>query len=168
MRWWRRVPALLILTGVAACQATPDVEPVPPPRTVVYSCCAGLDTERAYRAGERVNLAWTVTEQSGSGRGTPGVVLTATLTGPYPDVEELKAADARGSIGIGIAVYEAPPVQPTGEAGERPISTITIARTAKSGFYNLTHAVTGSGPTTGGATVITVSALPITPTPARS
>jgi hypothetical protein len=168
MRSWRRLSALFALTGLAACQTTPDVEPVPPPRIVVYSCCALVDTERTYKAGERLDLVWTVTEPSGPGQGKPGVVLNAKLTGPYPDVEELRAADARGSIALGIAVYEAAPVAPVGSAGERPVSTIRIGRDAKSGFYNLENAVTEDGRTSGGATIIQVAALPVTPTPLSS
>lgn len=118
-----------------------------------YTCCAAADVNRDYEPGQTLTIHWIVAPGKLSRDSSPRQIeLNARLTGPYATVGDLKAAgDLAGEL-----TFAAPPVRPSGQAGEQPVSSILIPPSAPAGYYNLVTSVTAPAGTTSGATVIRV------------
>ncbi|MEN3611113.1 hypothetical protein AAH979_16335 [Plantactinospora sp. ZYX-F-223] len=143
--------ALLGLSVTTACQGGPGVTP-----GRQYSCCADRAPETAYRTGDTVTLRWTV-RTIGTPSGPPQVELNARLVGPYPDVSALKAApDTREATGD--VTVAAPPVRPTGAAGEEPTSVLQIPADAGPGYYSLVWSADEPGGSFSAAGIVQVVA----------
>lgn len=113
----------------------------PPPQVPTYTCCEAESLREEYVAGETVTLRWMVDAPTGpAATAASDVELGASLTGPYGDVEALKALvgpEASGSPPEGIVTYSAEPLHPTGAEIEAPVSLIPLPPTALPGIYDL-------------------------------
>ncbi|WP_285561126.1 hypothetical protein [Actinoplanes regularis] len=128
------------------------------PAQVTYSCCADTDVDSLYRPGQTMSVHWTVESPDGPATSAPPVELTASLTGPYATVEELKTASEGRDIAAGVVTFTAPPIRPTGTSGEQPVSSIPIGSDARPGYYNLATSMNEVGRSSGGASIIRVVA----------
>jgi hypothetical protein len=89
----------------------------------------------------------------------PQVTLTASLTGPYRSVEDLKAADTDVTTPTGASTLTAQPVQPSGQPAEQPVSVIALPATAVPGYYQLlTTAAEPAGAVSSGSVIQVASA----------
>jgi hypothetical protein len=150
--------ACLTLASLVGCSADPSM-PASATSTT-YTCCEANDVDRAYHPGETLTIHWIVTSPTGAAAPSPGVELTARLTGPYQTVDKLKAATPDTRHVDGKATFTAPPVHPSGKPDEQPVSTIAIGADAEPGYYNLEFSVATSGGTSGGASIVQVVAKP--------
>jgi len=121
--------------------------------TVTYTCCRQADIAPVRHPGDAVQVHWIVSAGPPSASSKAGsVTLSASLSGPYPDVNSLKAAPTP------VAAATAIPVRTTDRAGRAPTSTLVVPADAASGFYNLAFAVESEGATRSGASIIRVAA----------
>ncbi|WP_433825821.1 hypothetical protein ACQP2E_27395 [Actinoplanes sp. CA-015351] len=129
---------------------------------VTYSCCADTDVDSPYHPGQVMSVRWTVesTNVPAAGGAAP-VELSASLTGPYATVSELKSAPEDSTNAAEYVTLTAPPVRPSGTPGEKPVSTILISSDAGPGYYNLTTAMKQGEKIVDGASIIRV----VTPAP---
>lgn len=104
-----------------------------------------------------MSVHWTAKAPNDPATGSPHVELTARLTGPYSTVDDLKAA-GDPQTATGSVTFTAPPIRPTGTAGEQPVSTILISSDARPGYYNLTTSTNQDGGSFSGASIIRVVA----------
>jgi hypothetical protein len=117
-----------------------------------YTCCEGADFQRPWSPGETLTLHWVAapadtTADSSAQR----ITLTAVLTGPYPNVDALKAG------GSPRVIVRATPVVTTDRAGANEVSSIVLPIDLADGFYNLADAIEGAGGKASSASVIHVS-----------
>ncbi|MBB2943664.1 hypothetical protein FB565_003393 [Actinoplanes lutulentus] len=156
--------ALLCAAGaaavlLAACDpgATGEAGDTAASAGVTYSCCADTDVDSPYYPGQVVSVLWTVESTNGPATGAAAQVeLSASLTGPYATVGQLKSAPEDSTNAAEYVTFTAPPVRPSGTPGEKPVSTILISSDAGPGYYNLTTAMKQGGQTVGGASIIRV------------
>jgi hypothetical protein len=148
--------ACLALAGLVGCGTRPSTPASAAPKT--YTCCEAKDVDRTYQPGETLALHWIVNSPNGPAAGSPGVELTARLTGPYQSVEDLKAATPDTRDAGGAVTFAAPPVHPSGAPDEQPVSTIAIGADARSGYYNLMFSAAQNGGAAGGSSVVRVLA----------
>ena len=120
-----------MVSALAAC--TPAT---PAPTPASYSCCDASDVDKIYKPGQTLTVRWAVVPGQPGGP-PPQVTLTASLTGPYASVEDLKAAIADVTAPTGDATLTAQPVRPSGQPGEQPVSVIALPTTAVPGYYHL-------------------------------
>ena len=121
--------------------------------TVTYTCCKPADIAPVRHPGDVVQVHWIVSAGPPSASSNAGsVTLSASLSGPYPDVNSLKTASSP------VAAATAIPVRTTDRTGGAPTSTLVVPADAASGFYNLTFAVESEGATRSGASIIRVAA----------
>jgi hypothetical protein len=170
-RLWRRGWVLLIMSGMrhvdarhalaAAASALSGVlvigcaSAIPAASTagVTYTCCAQDLGTTTWRPGQQLRITWVPQGQPARGAGTS--TLTAVLTGPYPTVTALKAANDRGTDRSRI-VAAAPAIRASGSRVSSPVSIVTIPADAARGYYNLrVHAAAGNVASYG-ATIISV------------
>ena len=146
---------VVIATGLAlaACGQRADHAPGVHHTTVTYTCCQQADIAPVRHPGDVVQVHWIVSAGPPSASSKAGsVTLSASLSGPYPDVNSLKTASSP------VAAATATPVQTTDRTGGAPISTLVIPADSAGGYYNLTFAVDSAGATRSGASVIRVAA----------
>jgi hypothetical protein len=117
-----------------------------------FTCCEGADFQRTWSPGETLTLHWLAqpagTTPDGSGQ---RIALTAVLTGPYPNVDALKAG---GSPRLTV---RATPVVTTDRAGANEVSSILLPIDLPDGFYNLADTLESAGGKASSASVIHVS-----------
>jgi hypothetical protein len=112
-----------------------------------------MDVETLYRPGQTLTLHWLVTPGE-VGAPARQIELAARLTGPYRNVDDLKATASRA----GRVTFAAATVRPTGEPGERPVSSIAIGPEAEPGYYALISSVKEGGATVSGESIVQVIA----------
>lgn len=145
--------ALLVTSG---CGSGPSTTAAGTPTT--YTCCDGKDVDTVYEPGQEMTVHWIVRPGTDPTAKPAQVELTARLAGPYADVNELKsAAGGTARTVSGELTFEAQPVRPSGAAGERPVSVISIAEDALPGYYNLIFAVHEGDGGVSGASVVRVA-----------
>ncbi|MDQ6848041.1 MAG: hypothetical protein M3019_10770 [Candidatus Dormibacteraeota bacterium] len=116
-----------------------------------FTCCARLDVQKVWNPGETLSLAWdTVPTSGGANAQGESVTLTATLTGPYPSADTLKAGGgaSRNLRANPITASDAQPGNYT--------SVIALPAALPTGFYNLETATVFSSGASSGATIIQV------------
>jgi hypothetical protein len=149
------VPAVVLAAGLAlaGCGQRADHGLDAHRATVTYTCCRQADIAPVRHPGDAVQVHWIVSAgpPSASSNAAP-VTLSASLSGPYPDVNSLKMASTP------VAAATAAPVRTTDGAVGAPTSTLVVPADAASGFYNLTFAVESEGATRSGASIIRVAA----------
>jgi hypothetical protein len=148
--------ACLALASLVGCSAHPSGPAPAAPKT--YTCCKAKDIDTPYRPGDILTIHWIANSSNGPAASSPGVELTARLTGPYQTVDELKAATPDTRHADGEVTFTAPPVHPSGTPDEQPVSIIVIGTDAKPGYYNLVFSVAQNGGTSGGASIVRVLA----------
>jgi len=145
--------AAAVVAFLAACDAGAPENDGAAPAQLTYTCCSATDVDTLYHPGQTMSVHWMV---EGPATGSPQVELTASLTGPYPTADELKADDS--GTAAGKVTFTAAPVRPAGTPGEHPVSTIAIGSDARPGYYNLTTSMKQGGATDGGASIVRVVA----------
>ena len=121
-----------------------------------YSCCqAGLPTV-AY-PGQVIALGWTSTAQPPTAStAATAMTLSASVTGPFPDVAALKTAM---SADIPPApTVTAADVHTTDRVGGTPTSSLQLPAQAPSGFYDLRTTVASGGAALSGDRILQVAA----------
>ena len=128
-----------------------------------YSCCqAGLPTV-AY-PGQVIALRWTSTAQlPTASTAATAVILSASVTGPFPDVAALKTAM---SADIPPApTVTAADVHTTDRVGGTPASSLQLPAQAPPGFYDVRTTVASGGAALSGDGILQVALGQPTPTP---
>jgi hypothetical protein len=118
-----------------------------------FSCCQATGA-RGWYPGATVSLNWIVQQVGDTAdNGRVALTLTASLIGPYPDVNSLKA-------GVPAAkTLQVPPVSTDNRTPTAPTSSLTLPPDFAPGFYNLAFTTdSGNGNSWGGASVIDVGA----------
>ena len=149
------VPGVVLAAGLAlaGCGQHADHAQGVHHATVTYTCCKPADIAPVRHPGDVVQVHWIVSAGPPSASSNAGsVTLSASLSGPYPDVNSLKTASSP------VAAATATPVRTTDRTGGAPTSTLVVPADAASGFYNLTFAVESEGATRSGASIIRVAA----------
>jgi len=122
------------------------------PASQTFTCCSASDINPVRHPGETVRLHWIATPLDRSASSQLSTLrLEAGLSGPFPSLSALKAAD-------GPATIMAPVVVATNKVGSAPVSVIRIPMDAPAGYYNLTTMVSQGGGQISAASVITVAA----------
>ena len=144
--------ACMLASAIATgCASSPRAVSAP---AMSFSCCAASVVAHPWRPGQQIRLAWTTQGRPAAGS-TGETALTATLTGPYRTVVELKAANANGTDRA-RQIAAAPVIRVSGDPASAPVSVITIPADAAPGYYNLRFADTGGNMASYGATIISV------------
>ena len=128
-----------------------------------YSCCQpGLPTV-AY-PGQVIALRWTSTAQlPTASTATTAVILSASVTGPFPDVAALKAAM---SADIPPApIVTAADVHTTDRVGGTPNSSLQLPAEAPPGFYDVRTTAASGGAAFSGGGILQVAPVRPTATP---
>ena len=148
----RPVAVAAVLTTLVGCTSTVDAHPHARPAEFTYTCCRAADINPVRHPGDVVQLHWT------SRLSTPArsqhvvhVRLSASMTGPYPSVADLKAAPTTRP---GVVADRA---LTTDHAGGAPVSTLAIPKNAAPGFYNVTTSVADPGGRVSGSSVIRIT-----------
>ncbi len=140
------VVATAILTGCSPSQ---------PPATYShyqYTCCDAADVQRVWHPGETLTMHWSPQSAQTTDSSTQMLTLTASLTGPYADVDSLKKGGA-ASISL-----KAAPVSASNGTHSSPVSVIALPAGLAPGLYNLTGTVASSGASSSGSSIIQVAA----------
>jgi hypothetical protein len=143
--------AWIAALGLSACSTDTSQLSVSYQR-YTYTCCQASDTQRAWVPGETLTLHW-IAQPAGT---TPDnsaarITLTAVLTGPYPNVNALKAG---GSPRVTLS---ATPIVTTDRANTNAASSIALPTSLPAGFYNVANSMELASSKASGATVIQVS-----------
>jgi hypothetical protein len=122
-----------------------------------YVCCVEDTTILSWHAGQHLTLHWQPTPPTRTTDPSPHqIVLSLTLTGPFPNVDALKQATGQGVRPAGATTITAAPVTVNDRNVVAPSSDLNLPLDLPPGFYNLeTQAVSG-GSSAGGGTVVHV------------
>lgn len=141
--------------ALAGCAETHEDPSVSVPATFTYTCCSSADVDPVVHPGDVLRLHWIVTPgPPAAPTSAVPVALSASLTGPYADVANLKVSVVGN--GAPSPTMTASPVQTTDQAGGAPVTTIAIPPDAAPGLYNLTTVVESSGATLTGGHIIRI------------
>jgi len=129
------------------------------PSPVTYTayeltCCNKADIEQLWQPGTEVDLHWIVDSRTTTAV-SPGhkVVITATLMGPYSDIDTLKHASSATKLVQGSVITMDDSVPPA----EPPVSIFLLPVDLPPGYYNLEFKSDfGGGNSAGGASIIRV------------
>ena len=118
-----------------------------------FSCCQATGAQGWY-PGAMVSLDWIVQPVGDTAdNGRVALTLTASLIGPYPDVNSLKAGAPAAKT------LQVPPVSTDNRTPTAPTSSFTLPPDFAPGFYNLAFTTdSGNGNSSGGASVIDLGA----------
>ncbi|WP_146192337.1 hypothetical protein [Cellulomonas sp. WB94] len=121
-----------------------------------YSCCqSGLPTV-AY-PGEVIALDWTSTAQPPTAStAATATTLSASLTGPFPDVAALKTA--MSATNPPAPTVTATDVHTTDRVGGTPTSSLQLPAQAPIGFYDVRTTVASGGAALSGDQIVQVTA----------
>jgi hypothetical protein len=138
---------LLAAACLAGCSSS-----IPPATFTRYqfTCCDGSDVQRIWHPGETLLLHWSPQSASSTDSATQMLTLTATLRGPYADVDSLK----RG--GMAPTTLAAASVSATTAMPSSPTSVIVLPADLPPGFYDLTEKVASASGSASGSNVVRV------------
>ena len=115
---------------LSAC-GSPAPAPTGIPR-YQFTCCADADVSQIWHPGETVVLHWQAQRVGSDGTDTRHeVVLTAVLSGPYPDVPTLKKG-AGGQYAVQGSV-----VRTDDASATPPVTTFFLPTDLPPGYYDL-------------------------------
>jgi hypothetical protein len=124
-----------------------------------YSCCIENTGTLSWHAGQHLTLHWQPTPPERTNDPNPhSIVLSLTLTGPFPTVDALKHATSLGTKSTGVTTTRASPVTVNDRDVVTPASELDLPSDMAPGFYNLATLATEGGQSSGGGTVVHVIA----------
>jgi hypothetical protein len=123
-----------------------------------YTCCVENTGLLSWHAGQRVTLHWQPTPPT---RTTDPnhheIVLSLTLTGPFPSVDALKQATSQGVRPAGVTTITAAPINVNDRDVAAPASELDLPSDLAPGYYNLAQEVVEGGHSSVGGAVINVT-----------
>jgi hypothetical protein len=121
-----------------------------------YMCCLE-NTILSWHAGQRVILHWQATPPQRTTDPKPHeIVLTISLTGPFPSVEALKQATSQGVRPPGVTTTNAAPIKVNDRDVVSPASELDLPSDLAHGYYNLATEAVEAGQSARGGAVINV------------
>src|SRR5580704_6099452 len=154
MRIARRALALSAGTLLIAC-GMPRANPV---TYTAYqlTCCTKADIDQLWKPCTEVDLHWIVVNGTTTTVApTHVLVITASLTGPYSDIDTLKHSRGAAHVVQGSMITmddRAPPPAPA-------VSIFLLPADLPAGYYNLAFNIDfGDGSSGGGAGIVRVGA----------
>jgi hypothetical protein len=122
-----------------------------------YTCCVENTGLLSWHAGQRVTLHWQPTPPTRTNDPNPHqIVLSLTLTGPFPSVDALKQATSQGVRPAGVTTITAAPMTVNDRDVVAPASELDLPSDVAPGYYNLAQQSAGGGHSSVGGTVINV------------
>jgi hypothetical protein len=131
---------------------------MPGPSPVTYTayqltCCTKADIEQLWHPGTEVDLHWIVESSTTTVNPAHKVVITATLKGPYSDIDTLKHASGATKVVQGSVITMDDSVPPP----EPAVSIFLLPADLPPGYYNLAFKSDfGGGNSAGGASIVRV------------
>jgi hypothetical protein len=122
-----------------------------------YTCCVENTGLLSWHAGQRLILHWQPTPPTRTTDPNPHlIVLSLTLTGPFPSVDALKQATSQGSSPAGVTTITAAPIKVNDRDVVTPASELDLPSDLAPGYYNLAQQAAGGGHASVGGAVINV------------
>jgi hypothetical protein len=138
---------LLVGVCLAGCSSAPPVTF----SRYQYSCCDASDVQRVWHPGETLTMHWTAQSAVTTDSTTQMLTLTASLSGPYADVNAVKGGGAASTT------LRAAPLSVSNATASSPVSVIALPAGLAPGFYDLTGTVAAPGSQSGGSSIIQVA-----------
>ena len=122
-----------------------------------YSCCTENTGTLSWHAGQHITLHWQPTPPERTTDPTSHqIVLSISLTGPFPNVDALKQATSQGVRPAGVTTITAVPVKVNDRDVVTPASELDLPSDLAPGYYNLATQTAGVGGSSGGGAIINV------------
>jgi hypothetical protein len=122
-----------------------------------YSCCTEITGNNTWHAGQHVTLHWQPQSPGTTTNANPHqIVLTVSLTGPFPSVDALKQATSQGSKPAGAKTINADLLAVNDRTSATPASQLDLPSDLPPGYYNLATQSASAGLSAGGAAVVDV------------
>jgi hypothetical protein len=123
-----------------------------------YSCCTEITGTTTWHRGQQLTLHWTPTPPARTANGTPHrIVLSLSLTGPYPTVDALKQATSQGTHPAGVRTISAPQLTANDRTVELPVSMLDLPADLAPGYYNLDAESSAAGLAIAGDAVVVIT-----------
>jgi hypothetical protein len=158
------IGAVLFLRSFVNAHNSSAPAPAPAPTsfkaTYEYSCCSAKVMDTIYHPGDVIHLTWTPTHvQPLQAYPKATVELSAQLSGSFSSVVALKssAKPAATKVKSNNDSAVAKTIWVSNHSGADPVSTITIPRNAKPGYFNLNTTTSETGMTITAGGVIRIS-----------
>src|SRR5207302_9539351 len=103
-----------------------------------YFCCVEETTILSWHAGQHLTLHWQPTPPTRTtDPSAHQIVLSLTLTGPFPNVDALKQATSQGVRPAGVTTITAAPIKGNDRDVVAPVSELDLPSDLAPGYYNL-------------------------------
>ncbi len=121
-----------------------------------YMCCLE-NTILSWHAGQHVILHWEPTPPIRTTDPKPHeIVLSMSLTGPFPSVDALKQATSQGVRPPGVTTIDAAPIEVNDRDVVSPASELDLPSDLSHGYYNLATQAAEAGQSAGGGAIVNV------------
>jgi hypothetical protein len=122
-----------------------------------YTCCVENVGILSWHAGQHVTLHWQPTPPVTTTDPNPHqIVLSISLTGPFPSVDALKQATSQGVRPPGVTTINAAPVKVNDRDVVAPASELDLPADLAPGYYNLAQTAAEGSQSAGGGAIVTV------------
>jgi hypothetical protein len=122
-----------------------------------YTCCVENTGTLSWHAGQHVTLHWQPTPPGRTTDPNPHqIVLSVSLTGPYPTIDALKQATSKGVRLAGVTTINAAPLKVNDRDVLAPASELDLPSDLAHGYYNLATQAATAGLSAGGGAIVTV------------
>lgn len=122
-----------------------------------YTCCVDNTGLLSWHAGQHVTLHWESTPPDRTTDPNPHqIVLSMSLTGPFPTIDALKQATSQGVRPAGVTTINAAPVTVNDRDVVTPASELDLPPHLAHGWYNLATQASAAGLSAGGGAIIHV------------
>ena len=122
-----------------------------------YNCCVENTGTLSWHAGQRVTLHWQPTPPVTTTDPNPHqIVLSISLTGPFPSVDALKQATSQGLKPAGVTIINAAPITVNDRDVVAPASELDLPSDLAPGYYNLAQQAAEGGQSAGGGAIVNV------------
>jgi hypothetical protein len=152
-----RIGLLALAFGVALSACTGPPQPGSLTYTTYsYHCCPEITGSDTWHPGQHVTLHWLAETGRTTDTSPHPIVLSVSLTGPFPSVDALKQAITQGSKPAGVRTINAAPISTTDRTLGEPASELDLPSDLPPGYYNLGTQTSSAGLSAGGGAVISV------------
>jgi hypothetical protein len=122
-----------------------------------YTCCVEETGLLSWHAGQHLVLHWQPTPPVRTTDPHPHqIVLSMSLTGPFPTIDALKQATSQGVRPAGVTTINAALITVNDRDVVTPASELDLPSGLAHGWYNLATQASSAGLSAGGGAIINV------------